>query len=351
MRTKTGLFAALLLGPLVAGCIPPAAGPSVRAAPAQDPADPTAAPRRDDVPALPAPVSAWEARRVTADARTIAASEYVVAPGDTLRRIADKTGAGSEAIARANNIPPPYTIRVGQRLAIPGGRYHLVRAGETGIAIARAYGVNWGRIVTENDLAEPYILRTGMRLLIPGDPRTMTLEERAAAFRLNIDDIVTGGQPAIAETARPTRPTASSARILPPDAAVAAPTTLRGGFAWPAKGNVIRRFGPIASGERSDGIKIAVPLDTPILAAADGTVAYVGSEIPSLGGLVILQHGSGWTSVYGHAGQLLVQRGQSVKRGQMIALSGDSGTNRAQLHFELRQGRTPVDPLPRLPAR
>jgi murein DD-endopeptidase MepM/ murein hydrolase activator NlpD len=345
------LIAALLLGPLVGGCIPPGAGPSVRAAPAVDQTDPTAAPRRDDVPALPAPVSAWEARRVTADARTIPASEYVVAPGDTLRRIADKTGAGSEAIARANNIPPPYTIRVGQRLSIPGGRYHLVRAGETGIAIARAYGVNWSRIVTENDLAEPYILRTGMRLLIPGDPRTMTLEERAAAFRLNIDDIVTGGQPAIAETARPTRPTASSARILPPDAAVAAPTTLRGGFAWPAKGTVIRRFGPIASGERSDGIKIAVPLDTPILAAADGTVAYVGSEIPSLGGLVILQHGSGWTSVYGHAGQLLVQRGQSVKRGQMIALSGDSGTNRAQLHFELRQGRTPVDPLPRLPSR
>ncbi|WP_066659591.1 MULTISPECIES: M23 family metallopeptidase [unclassified Sphingomonas] len=348
---RAGWIAALLLGPLVGGCIPPGAGPSVRTAPAEDPADPTVAPRRDDVPALPAPVSAWEARRVTADARTIPASEYVVVPGDSLRRVADKTGAGSEAIARANNIPPPYTIRVGQRLSIPGGRYHLVRAGETGIAIARAYGVNWGRIVTENDLAEPYILRTGMRLLIPGDPRTMTLEERAAAFRLNIDDIVTGGQPAIAETARPTRPTASSARILPPDAAVAGPTTLRGGFAWPAKGNVIRRFGPIASGERSDGIKIAVPLDTPILAAADGTVAYVGSEIPSLGGLVILQHGSGWTSVYGHAGQLLVQRGQSVKRGQMIALSGDSGTNRAQLHFELRQGRTPVDPLPRLPAR
>lgn len=342
----------MLLAPLAGGCIPPGATPAGRSAPDQRPDDPTAAPRRDtDVSALPAPVSAWEARRVTADARAIPASEYVVVSGDTLRRIADRTGAGSEAIARANNLPPPYTIRVGQRLSIPGGRYHLVRAGETGIAIARAYGVDWSRVVTENDLTEPYILRTGMRLLIPGDPRTMTLEERAAAFRLDIDDIVTGGQPAIAERARPTPPTASSARILPPDAAVAAPATLRGGFTWPARGTIIRRFGPIASGERSDGIKIAVPLDTPILAAADGTVAYVGSEIPSLGGLVILQHGSGWTSVYGHAGQLLVQRGQSVKRGQMIALSGDSGTNRAQLHFELREGRTPVDPIPRLPSR
>lgn len=341
----------LMLAPLAA-CIPPGAGPAARPDPrAARPVDPTLAPRREDVPALPAPVSAWEARRVTPDARTIPASDYVVAPGDTLRRIADRTGAGSEAIARANNLPPPYTIRVGQRLAIPGGRYHLVREGETGIAIARAYGVAWSRVVADNALTEPYILRTGMRLLIPGDPRTMTLEERAAAFRLDIDDIVTGGQPAIAERAQPSRATASSARVLPPGAAVAPPAALRGCFDWPARGTIIRRFGPIASGERSNGLKIAVPLNTPVLAAADGTVAYVGSDIPSLGGLVILQHGSGWTSVYGHAGQLLVQRGQAVKRGQMIALSGDSGADRPQLHFELRQGRTPVDPIPRLPAR
>ncbi|MFL9842034.1 peptidoglycan DD-metalloendopeptidase family protein [Sphingomonas sp. ST-64] len=342
------VVAVLALAPVVSACIPQRAGPGT----GYREVDPTAAPRREaDVPALPAPRSAWEAQPVTPDARAIPASTYIVARGDTLRGIANKTGAGSEAIARANNIAPPYVIQIGQRLSIPGGRYHLVRAGETGIAIARAYGVDWSRVVTENDLAEPYILRTGMRLLIPGDPRTMTLEERAAAFRLDIDDIVTGGQPAIAERARPTKPTASSARILPPSAAVAPPTTLTGGFQWPVRGTIVRRFGPIASGERSDGLKIAVPLDTPILAAADGTVAYVGSEIPALGGLVILQHGSGWTSVYGHAGQLLVQRGQAVKRGQMIALSGDSGTNRPQLHFELRQGRTPVDPLPRLPRR
>ena len=115
---------------------------------------------------------------------------------------------------------------------------------------------------------------------------------------------------------------------------------------------MIRRFGPGASGERNDGIKIAAPLDTPVLAAADGVVAYVGSDIPALGGLVILRHGDGWTTVYGHAGQLLVQRGQAVKKGQMIALSGNSGfADRPELHFEIRQGRSPVDPLPRLPAR
>jgi lipoprotein NlpD len=341
--------AALL--PLLAACIPQngarAPEPRYRAA---DSGDPTAAPRREqDVPALPAPPSAWIAQPVTPDARTVAPSTYVVRTGDTLRAIAAATGAGSEAIARANGLSSPFTIQPGQRLTIPGGRYHLVRAGETGIAIARAYGVEWSRVVAANDLAEPYILRVGQRVLIPGDDRPITREQRAAAFRIDIDDIVTGSQPAITERARPARPTASSARVLPPTTPIAPPAALSGGFAWPLKGQIVRRFGPVASGERSNGLKIAVPLDTPILAAADGTVIYVGSEIPSLGGLVMLQHGGGWITIYGHAGQLIVQRGQAVKRGQMIALSGDSGTNRPQLHFEMRQGRTPVDPIPRLP--
>lgn len=344
-------IAALALIASAGACVPPGSGPPLGRGHTYN-ADPTLAPRREaEVVALPAPPPAWEARAATPDARTVPALVYVVQPADTLRGIAEKTGAGSEAMARANGIERPFLIRTGQRLTIPGGRYHLVRTGETGIAIARAYGVAWHQIIAANDLSEPYILRTGQRILIPGAERPRTREERAAAFRINIDDIVTGGQPAIAERARPTAPTSSSARVLPSTAAVAAPAILKGQFQWPARGQVVRRFGPVASGERNDGLKIAVPLDTPILAAADGAVAYVGSDIPSLGGLVILRHGGGWTTVYGHAGQLLVQRGQSVKRGQMIALSGDSGTNRAQLHFEIRQGRTPVDPIPRLPQR
>ncbi|WP_448664271.1 peptidoglycan DD-metalloendopeptidase family protein [Sphingomonas sp. CJ20] len=304
-----------------------------------------------DVRALPAPRPAWEMRDVTADARQVPAGSYTVQPGDSLRSITVKTGAGSEAIARANNLPKPFTIRPGQKLVIPAGRYHLVRTGETGIAIARAYGVSWSRVVATNALEEPYVLRTGQRLLIP-DTGPETREQRAARFHIDIDDILTGGEPALATTAAPARPTASSARVLPATAAVSAPVRLTGQFAWPVRGAIVKRFGPGASGERNDGVKIGVPLDTPILASADGVVAYVGSDVPALGGLVILKHGNGWTTVYGHASQLLVQRGQAVKKGQMIALSGNSGfADRPELHFELRQGRTPVDPVPRLPAR
>lgn len=125
-----------------------------------------------------------------------------------------------------------------------------------------------------------------------------------------------------------------------------------GHFAWPVNGTLVRRFGPGASGERNDGIKIAVPAGTPVQAAAAGTVAYVGDGIAALGGLVIVRHGGGWTSVYGHASKLLVQRGQAVKAGQTIALSGETGyADRPELHFELRRGRVPVDPLTQLPRR
>jgi lipoprotein NlpD len=349
-----GITAAILAFTL-AGCIPhgavPEPAPQASLPPSQTYERAALAP---EVTQLPAPPKAWEARPVTPDARTVPASSYVIAAGDTLRSIAEKTGASSEAIARENALAPPYVIRPGQRLRIPAGRYHLVRAGQSGIAIARAYAVDWSRVVTANALTEPYILRTGQRVLIPGTAAQVAVQspaERAAAFRLDIDDLVTGSEPALAQNAKPSRPTATPRKPLPSTAALLPPSRSPGAFVWPVRGQLLRRFGPGQSGERNDGIKIAVPSGTPVLAAGDGVVAYVGSDIPALGGLVIIKHGASLASVYGHLSRLSVQRGQAVKRGQAIALSGSSGfAERSQLHFEIRQGRVPLDPLTRLPA-
>ncbi|MBO9712233.1 M23 family metallopeptidase [Sphingomonas sp.] len=353
---------------LLCGCIPQTAGPgysselppqpvSYAAEAPREPVesgqsvpDPTADPGYDVRITNPAP-PVWKLRTVTPDAQRVAPTRYTVRSGDTLRLIAVRTGAGSEAIARANDLNAPYTLQPGQTLVIPGGRYHLVREGETGIAIAQAYRTDWSKLIAANDLDEPYVLRAGMRLLIPENE---TIEQRAARFHLDldVDDIVTGGQPALAAGAAPVKPSPSPRKPLPATAAVAVPARLNSGFAWPVRGSVIKHFGPGASGERNDGIKIAVPMGTPVLASADGVVAYAGSDIAALGGLVILRHGDGWTTVYGHAGQLLVQRGQSVKKGQAIALSGNSGfADRPEVHFEMRQGRTPVDPEQRLARR
>ena len=303
--------------------------------------------------AYPSARPAWEARPATANARDVAASVQVARPGDTLSRIADRTGAASGAIARANGLSAPYAVVAGQRLTIPAGRYHMVHPGEAGIAIARAYGVEWSRIIAANDLTEPFVLRVGQRILIPATPGGGNrLAERAAAFSLDVDDILTGGEPAPARDQAPARPVTTPTRVLPPTAVVAAPSRLRGGFAWPVEGRIARRFGPGGTGQRNDGIKIAVPVGTPIHAAADGVVAYVGDGIAALGGLVIVRHGDGWTSVYGHASKLLVQRGQAVRQGQTVALSGDTGfADRPEVHFELRKGRLPVDPTTQLPRR
>lgn len=340
---------------VLAACVPP---PVVRAsdqAPPRlppPPAEALAAQTPDALPpAAPPPRPAWEARPVTPDAREVAAQDYYVRPGDTLRGIANFTGAGSEAIARTNGLTPPFVVRIDQKLVIPPGRYHLVRAGETGIAIARAYGVPWHQVVEANALTEPYGLRAGQRILIPR-AAPPSPGARAAAFALDIEDILTGGEPALAADARPVTPASTAARVLPPEASVAAPPRFVGGFGWPAQGPIISRFGPAGTGERHDGIKIALPLRTPVLASADGVVSYTGSGVTGLGGIVIIRHGEGWSSIYGHVGEILVQRGQAVKRGQAVALSGDTGfAERPELHFELRRGRVPVDPVGQLPGR
>jgi murein DD-endopeptidase MepM/ murein hydrolase activator NlpD len=294
----------------------------------------------------------WTAQQVVASATTVAPSIYVVQSGDTLRGIGNRTGAGSEMIAKANGLTPPYVIRAGQKLTVPAGRYHLVQEGETGIAIASAYGVPWSRMVAVNGLSEPYALRRGQRLLLPDDAprRPPTMEQRAAAFRIDIDDVLTGGQPAAAENA-PVTVAKAEARPLPANVPAATPDRFTGSFAWPAKGAIVSRFGPGASGARNNGVDIGVPTGTPIKAAADGVVAYAGDRVAVFGGLVLVTHGGGWVSAYGHASRVDVVRGQKVRKGEVIGLSGDTGyASTPKLHFELRKDRAPVNPLSHLPA-
>ena len=112
-------------------------------------------------------------------------------------------------------------------------------------------------------------------------------------------------------------------------------------FRWPAKGRVISGF----KNGGNDGINIAVPEGTPVKAAEEGTVAYSGSELKGYGNLVLIRHSNGYVSAYAHNGELKVKKGDVVKRGQVVATSGQTGNvSSPQLHFELRKGSTPVDP-------
>ncbi len=134
---------------------------------------------------------------------------------------------------------------------------------------------------------------------------------------------------------------ASATASLPPPAMSASSDSASPEFRWPARGRVIQGFG---SGG-NDGINIAVPEGTQVKAAENGTVVYAGSELKGYGNLVLIRHPNGFVSAYANNGSLDVKRGQTVRRGQTIALSGQSGdVSSPQLHFELRKGSKPVDP-------
>ena len=340
---------------LLAGCIPATNAP----APASRPAPAEEAPVRGDIfggevvggDARPT----WTLKPVATNAVQVTAGSYTVRPGDTLRAIGEMSGAGSEALAIENDLAPPYTLRPGQQLRIPAGLYHRVAAGETGIGIAAAYRADWGEIITVNALSEPYILRVGQRLRLPSGARPVQagpvdVGARAAAFRLDIDDIATGSQPALAASGKPAAGTAAPRK--PVTTAIADPAYFTGRFEWPLNGPILARFGRIAPGKVSDGINIAAAEGTPIRATANGIVAYAGDQIGVYGGLILINHGSGWVSAYGHAGRIDVKRGQSVRMGDVIGRAGATGqVQTSQLHFQLRKNRIPVDPMKQLPPR
>jgi murein DD-endopeptidase MepM/ murein hydrolase activator NlpD len=182
----------------------------------------------------------------------------------------------------------------------------------------------------------------------------MTLEQRAAAFKIDLTDLATGSEPALAPTAKAAAPTPSPARKLAPTTPVAEPTVaFAGRFDWPVEGRIIRAYGPMDNGGRNDGITIAAPRSTAITAAADGVVMWVG-EHPSFGNVVLIRHGSGWITIYGNAERIVVKRGQAVKIGQTIARVGSTGTSagdETQTFFEVLQGKKPVNPVSLLPRR
>jgi murein DD-endopeptidase MepM/ murein hydrolase activator NlpD len=158
---------------------------------------------------------------------------------------------------------------------------------------------------------------------------------------------------AAAMPAEPPQKARLASAATPPEAPIAeAPvksaeaTGALPGFRWPVRGRVIAGYGAKNNGKQNDGINLAVPEGTPVKAAEDGVVAYAGNELKGYGNLVLIRHSNGFVTAYAHASELLVKRGETIKRGQTIAKSGQSGEVASpQLHFEIRKGSTPVDPL------
>ncbi len=129
-----------------------------------------------------------------------------------------------------------------------------------------------------------------------------------------------------------------------------APANTDATLSWPLRGQILSGFGPKNGGRSNDGINIAAPAGTAIQAAADGMVVYAGNELPGYGNMLVLSHAGNRTTVYAHASALKVKKGDFVHKGQTVALVGQTGgVTKPQLHFALREGNTPINPVQMLP--
>lgn len=281
--------------------------------------------------AVPAPPAVVEGPPPAA----LPAGAVAVAAGDTVYGIARRYGVPIRAVIEANDLRPPYVLRIGQRLVLPTGRYHTVKPGETAYAISRLYDVDVHGLMRLNRIKAPYTITVGQRLLLPGAYAPAAV---AATTRAPVPPAPAPRRPAPEEEVLGAKP--APAKVPPP------PARSAGRFAWPVVGPIISGFGPKPGGLYNDGINISGPAGAPVRAAENGVVAYAGNELRGFGNLLLVRHAGGWTTAYAHNEQLLVERGDTVKRGQIIGRVGNTGQVRTpQLHFEIRQGEKAVDPL------
>ena len=306
-----------------------------------------------------------------------------VAPGETLETIARRYDVPVAALMEANNITRPGGVHPGQHLVIPrrrgpatalaapptrvassaaampspapvgpprnalaaGASVHVVAPGETLHSIARHYGKPVLVLAKANNIAPDTMVRVGERITIPGGASTPVAAASAPAAPAPrneppVGSLAAAESPHSARLAAAVAPDAEEGGAKAGEAGGSVP-----GFRWPVRGRVIAGFGPKPNGLQNDGINLAVPEGTPVKAADDGVVAYAGNELKGYGNLVLVRHSNGFVTAYAHASEIMVKRGDSVKRGQVIAKSGQTGSvTSPQLHFEIRKGATPVDP-------
>ncbi len=258
---------------------------------------------------------------------------HVVVRGNTVYSISRLYGVPVRAVIEANDLQPPYLLKVGDRIALPGRNTHRVERGETVYGISRRYNLQMSELMRVNGISPPYRIFIGQELLIPTVPATTTRDSAPAA-------------PAPAQAATPPpKATPKQIAALPKPAPRASRT-----FEWPVKGRIVSRFGSQANGRHNDGINISAARGSTVVAAENGVVAYAGNELRGFGNLVLLRHADGYMTAYAHNESLLVGRGATVRKGQPIARVGSTGSvAQPQLHFEIRKGRKAVDPLRHLP--
>ncbi len=288
---------------------------------------------------VPAPVEDKGAAGNMAANQVTPPRTAVVQAGENLYATAKRHGISVRALISANGLKPPFILRVGQRLKLPVPNHHVVVGGDTVYGISRRYGVDMASLMRANRLKPPYTIRVGQQLRLPGGTQVAAVAPKKSAKPKSSSK----SPPLPKNKAAPPRKKRAVVKAIPPRS--------DGRFAWPVKGPILSSFGAKAGGLYNDGINILAKKGTPMKAAENGVVAYAGNELRGFGNLVLIRHRGGWMTAYAHADRILVKRGDTVKRGQMIGRAGSSGSvTRPQVHFEIRKGSQAVDPIKYLTA-
>ena len=280
--------------------------------------------------------------------------------------------AAAKAVEAATPAPVPLAAASPDVVARYGATY-TVKPGDSLYTIARAHKVKFSELQQVNGITDPRKVKPGAQLKVPGTAAAPSIASNEPSSP-PVPPSETTSEPQNYGQATTTQPTVingdrrvaslndkatdavpeSSPQQPKQKVAVAAPTGTQEApdsvkLRWPASGKIIAGFGGRPDGTHNDGVNLSVPLGTEVHAAENGVVAYAGSELKGYGNLVLLRHDNGWVTAYAHNDELLVKRGDKVKRGQVIAKAGKTGSvDQPQVHFELRQGSRPVDPVPYL---
>lgn len=324
--------------------------------------------------------------RSVAAAQPTGGTKIIVGTSDTLDVLAKRYHVTPHAILAANGYKGPRALSPGQQLIIPhpatatsaapavasapvaaapaakpvvtmaAARAHFVNRGDTLASIARKNHISTAELARANGIDPSAKLKLGTKLTVPGAKTAAVAAPVAAApVAGTLQPVAAAPAPATkmaavaapVQSARLAQATANiEAKPTEAPAKAAETTSALPTFRWPVRGKVITSYGAKTNGKSNDGINLAVPEGTPVKAAEDGVVAYSGNELKGYGNLILVRHSNGYVTAYAHASELLVKRGDTIKRGQVIAKSGQSGEVASpQLHFEIRKGSSPVDPL------
>ncbi|WP_306028862.1 murein hydrolase activator EnvC [Stappia sp. MMSF_3263] len=306
--------------------------------------------------------STGAAQRTVRGWTTAGATQVSARSGDTVASMSRRYGIPQHVLAEINGVEPNGSFPAGQRVTIPtyvhGAPNIAAAAPSQPVRLPSAGGTP--SVTGSIPAGAAFAANAPKPHAKPGAP--VRVASLSTPTRSDAPSV--GAQPKRkpATLSSRTGATSSASEPVPPrvarvEAAPTAPISVNRDtgaasndgerrFRWPAKGRIISDFGSKPGGARNDGINLALPEGTEIKSVEDGTVIYSGNELKGYGSLVLVRHDDGWVSAYAHNSELLVKRGDTVQRGQTVAKAGSTGSvTQPQLHFELRRGNKPVDPM------